>query len=476
MPTTVNANLTSSSLIPAIYHEDPLEESQPDRVHVRGVDDFHTNDIIAFANEHFPTHPPSHIQWIDDTSANIIYPSSDFALQALLSFTKTTISADQVTSQPFILHTARQLASRPASYLQVRLAKVGDRKKKGAKDASRYYLLHPEMDPRERMKQEFSTGRRLRRDGDHGDYQRRRYDDREHRRRRDKDADGGAKGDFAASMYDDAPSTTNGESTTRGRDLFARTNERRQRNRSASPGRSTANSDEFDISDEDMSSLTPHPSHNNGSRSHFRDRSPPPRYSKRDPNPIPANNASKELFPVLGKSVMAREDGKLHSDNLKLFPASNPSTSRNNNTTSTTAARRIATDLFSDSPRPGSPRSNHKRSNAISGSPDHELSERLRRNSLSDPGIHAGRNGGKELFGGSGADIHENGLNIKGSANLGLSIKGSGGLSIKGAANVKELFPEQYKKSGGTNEGKELFDSKIKGRGERRRNRAVDYH
>ena len=52
-----------------------------------------------------------------------------------------------------------------------------------------------------------------------------------------------------------------------------------------------------------------------------------------------------------------------------------------------------------------------------------------------------------------------NGMSIKGSADSGLSIKGHGGLSIKGRAlEVKELFPDRYKK----NEGKELFDEPVR--------------
>src|SRR5271170_1484852 len=71
-------------IIAAIYTEDPLQEPQPEKIHIRGVDDMHTNDIRAFANDHFPSNEPSHIQWIDDTSANIIYPSREVALQAIL--------------------------------------------------------------------------------------------------------------------------------------------------------------------------------------------------------------------------------------------------------------------------------------------------------------------------------------------------------------------------------------------------------
>jgi hypothetical protein len=57
------------------------------------------------------------------------------------------------------------------------------------------------------------------------------------------------------------------------------------------------------------------------------------------------------------------------------------------------------------------------------------------------------------------------GFSIKGSA--GQAGSGGGGLSIKGAANAKELFPDKL--GGDDNSGKELFDSS-----RRRRQRAED--
>jgi hypothetical protein len=333
---------------------------------------------------------------------------------------------------------------------------MGDRKRKGAKDASRYYLLHPDQDPRERMRKEFEVNGRIRRVGDHGDYQRRRYDDREHRRRKDNDAANGGdtNGDFSASMYDDAPAVAEGvePSTARGRDLFARSNGRRHRNRSASPGRSVTNSDSLHASDGDEDVQNRRRAHNN----RFRDRSPPPRYTKRDPHPFPANNASKELFPASeDKTAKTNGEGTLHSDKIDLFPSS--TTSRNEANSAT--ARRMKADILS------SPRlQNHRRSNAMDAANDEDLAERFGRKSLSEQ--KSGRNAGKELL--------DPGLNIRGAAmDQGLSIKGSGGLSIKGAAaNTRELFPSLYQKGG--NEGKELFSDKIREKG--RRIRADDFH
>ena len=107
---------------------------------------------------------------------------------------------------------------------------------------------------------------------------------------------------------------------------------------------------------------------------------------------------------------------------------------------------------------------------------DEDLSERFARKSLSMDSTKNG-NLGKELFESSSPQANGNGsggLNIRGAADQGLSIKGSGGFSIKGrAADVKELFPDQYAQ-GATNAGKELFDQPVRER--RMRARADDWH
>jgi hypothetical protein len=431
MQTTDNADI-----IPAIYTEDPALEPVWERVHIRGLDDFHTNDILAFVNDHDPE-AEVHVQWIDDTSANIVYPSKERAREGILHLISHPTESQSIQSAPFELRQAKVLASRPASMLMVRVAQVGDRKKKNARDASRYYLLHPEEDPTDRMRKEFANG--------HGDYKRRRYDDREHRRRRFNDHSAESN-DFSASMYDDAPATD--PENSRGRDLFSRITRRR----SASPGR--RNGDEIEISDSDEDGRRKR--HRNG----YRDRRErPPPYARDDPAPFPKANAGKELF----SSGSATREGGLHSDKIELRPSpnitsgprsANPADSRAN----AAAARRLKADLMNAAQT--SPRSNHRRSHAMDAKNDEDLSERFARKSLSmDSTKSAGASRGIELFPG-------NGLDIRGSADQGLSIKGHGGMSIKGRAlEVKELFPERYKK----NEGKELFDEPVREKRIRRR-------
>ena len=479
MPTSNSAfpasTATETSLVPEIYNEDPLDEPQAEKIHIRGVDDLKTSDITTFANDHFPDHEPSQrIEWVDDASANIVYASPEIALLAIQAFTSSPITSDEIIASPFTLRSTKTLATHPSAPLQVRLAKRGDKKKKGARDASRYYLLNPDQDPVQRMRNGFAeAGRRSR--GSRGDYARRPFDDRELRRRRDNDAANGGdtNGDFSASMYDDnpepAPETTN-MAGGRGRDLFLRIDGRRKLNRSASPGRlSHTNSDSVDI---EFSDDDDQPRHKpKGGK--YRERSPLPSYSKLDPYPFPRDNTSKELFPAMeSKTNGAKSNGgTLHSDRLggsrELF--SSPIIETRDPTArdlaNKNAARKFKAELLA------SPRSqNHRRSNAMDAANVEDVNERFGRKTLNGEG----RNAGVELL------PEVSGLNIRGSAaaDQGMSIRGSGGMSIKGAANVRELFPSQYNEGsgggGGGNEGKELFSDKL--RDNRRRVRAGDFH
>ncbi len=449
-----------NTLVPAIYTEDPEQEIQPTKVHIQGIDDFSTDDVRNFATEHFST-PPTFVQWIDDTSANLVYASSDVALEALEALCVLTPQKAEFITNPLQL---RHTKPRSGSSLQVRRAVVGDKKKRYAKESSRYYLLHPEADPIERMRSEFANGH-SQRSGDHGDYQRRRYNDREDRRRRDRAANSEAGGDFTASMYDDNPEPR--PSRSRGR-----TGRCGSRNRSASPGRSITNSDEIIIEDASTSE-NDRPSLRRSNKNRFRDRSPPPNYSIDDPHPFPKANREKELFP----SNTGTKSGQLASDALQAQKQAERAAT----------AAQLKKELFPHK----TDRSNHRRSDAFDAraaadaANSDELSSRMsRRMDITDSNTTAittnansRANARKELFSTSSstdANSHA-GLTIKGTA--GLLIKGGAGMSIKGAAtaaNVRELFPDKFVKGSAGNEGKELFSDKIKGRGSVRRNRAED--
>jgi len=369
-----------------------------EKVHVRGVDEMTTDNIKQFASSHFPEEAPSRVEWIDDTSANIIYSSPEIGLRALAALTQVTEEEDASALPPLRLRSAKLPATHPDSVLLVRTAVKTDRKQARAYEKSRFYLMHPEHDPRERLRDELSHRRR----GDDEGYRRRRFDDRELRRRKDRDHDD----NFDANMYDDQPASYSDSERGRGsrrgrgqRDLFPdddRTSGR-LRNRSASPGRDTLE----EATRVDRSQET---------RRRFRERSPQ----------LGRQNQGKELFPGSeGGDSGARE----------LFP-------------NKPASSYIKKELFP------SKASNHRRSDAFDASD--EATDLGRR--ITVPG-----NRGVELFqdssSGRGGD---QGFAIRG-ASQGMSIKGQGadvrelfpGKYNRKSNAGKELFDETLEGRGG---------------------------
>jgi hypothetical protein len=432
-PTSTTAN---GALLPP---EDPV---QAGKIHVRGVDDMATKDIVAFATEHFPnTKPSGRIEWIDDTSANIPYESADLALEALRSFVEP-LPSDFDISQLQMLP-AKPSSTHPSASLQVRLAVQSDRKKPRAHEASRFYMMHPEHDPRERLRKEFSQRKRSGRRGEGEDYNRRRYDDREHRRRKEENGDDFG---FDANMYDDAPDTRDTSRSSEKRnqrrsrrdsgDLFSSREDTRGRlrNRSASPARNRVGDEDVDFTED---------------RRRFRKRTPPPDYSTTDPYPFPRENFAKELFPTQPKEVFptSKPSPKTPTPEppKELFPGrlSPPKTAKK--------------ELFPTR----TPHSHHRRSDAFDAADE---TADLFSKRLSVPFVDGSTETSRPR------SSNTDGINIRGSAqDQGMSIRGSGGITIKGSAGVKELFPG---KAG--NVGKELFSEKLEGRGGNRRRKAED--
>ena len=56
-------------------------------MHIRGVDELTTDNIKEFAALNFSLEHPARVEWIDDTSANIVYSSPEIGLQALAALT-----------------------------------------------------------------------------------------------------------------------------------------------------------------------------------------------------------------------------------------------------------------------------------------------------------------------------------------------------------------------------------------------------
>ncbi|PWW77090.1 hypothetical protein C7212DRAFT_363124 [Tuber magnatum] len=175
--------------------------STPEKVHLRGVDSMKTSEVKAFASEYFQP-APIRVQWIDDTSCNLIYESPDIALAALSS-----LAAEPAELPILQLRPAKAAPSHPDSRLHVRIAKVDDRKEPGARDRSRFYLFHPEEDRVEQMERRKREGARRREDRE---YDRRYFDSREHDRRRNHDVE-----QFSTDFYDDDTATRESRNNAR---------------------------------------------------------------------------------------------------------------------------------------------------------------------------------------------------------------------------------------------------------------------
>ncbi|KAF5583610.1 hypothetical protein FPANT_8115 [Fusarium pseudoanthophilum] len=271
--------------------EPPTDDSKtliPTKIHLKGVDSLHTTDIKAYVKAHFGD--VDRIEWIDDSSANLLFPSEPTARDAIVALSSVPV-ADATALAIGETLPAKPFEGKPEISLQVRFAVQSDKKEVGAALRSRYYLLHPEHDPEERRRRNQENRSRYR-DRDDG-YHR----GGEGRRRRASDDDVET---FEASMYDDAPRPTRRRRDSdieerprsyarenQGKELFS--GRKTQRDRSASPRR---DNDGDDLMGERASS--------SGNRARARDLK----------DRISGSNNSKELFPTK-KSIKQFGGGNL---------------------------------------------------------------------------------------------------------------------------------------------------------------------
>lgn len=463
------------------------QQATPHKIHVRGVDDLTTADIKAFSAEHFPSEAPTRVEWIDDTSANIVFDTPAKALAALVQF--SIPPADDVDKIPELqLRRAKELSTHPNSKLLVRIALFTDQKRPRAYETSRFYLMHPEYDPRERRRRDKGS-----QDG-YGDYRRRRYGHEEHRRRRDDENDRG----YVATMYDDDSTALadrgNGPQERRGSPSTLSSegdngSSRDPPHRSGRRRGASLRSGKYDVSNGRLRDRSASPNqiseaHSDSNRHRLRKRTPPPRYQSRDPHPVPNPNDHKELFPSKcatqkpvpgelggnGSSGRTRElfPNKHLAGNLtkELFP-SKTSVSHHRRSDAFDAADETA-DLFATGmPVPFTDGAMDTRSS--SRNLHVHVAERITHGDSSSFGRLTGSDTEPD------ADVLGNveggGFSIRGAAkqqDLGFCIRGIAADSATGGS-VKELFPSK----GAGNAGKELFTEKLRGRGGRR-NRAED--
>ena len=412
-----------------------MDTITPEKIHIRGLDDLTTDDIKALSATHCPQYTPIRVEWVDDTSANIVFASSAAAQSALESFTLESLTSDVSSLSPLQLRDAKSLLTHPDSRLQVRVALSTDQKRPKAYEASRFYMMHPEHDPREqrrRKEQKHYHG--------HVSYRSRRYGDDEQRRRRHRDQEEG----FHPSMYDDKGTSSRQDSMDLSSDENSQNNIDNPRSRldSYRPLRDRSAS----------------PRNFSGRRR----RTPPPSYKLRDPHPFPLDNNGKELFPSksLGPNHLRTGGNDLFSNKLlavglkkELFPQK--AKNANHRRSDAFDAGDETADLFANGlsvPLAESSHSSPSLAERISG---RSIMDRSRK--VSNRGSNPNTNISKDL----GVNI----LRASDRQDMGFSIRGG----ASAAGTIKELFPGKAL----GNEGKELFAEKLQGRGGRR-NRAAD--
>ncbi|RFU80882.1 hypothetical protein TARUN_1329 [Trichoderma arundinaceum] len=208
----------------------------PTKIHIRGLDALHTDDIKAYVKAHYGN--VDKVEWIDDSTANLVFNSEPTARDAIVALSAIDIS-DATALGVGETVPAKAFEGKPEVSFHIRFATLADRKQAGAALRSRYYLLHPEYDPEERRRRHQENRSRYR-DRDHrgNGGRRRRYSDEEVET-------------FEASMYDDAPRPSRDDRSSdrsgsytrgnnRGKELFTDRAVGRpstRRDRSASPRR-----------------------------------------------------------------------------------------------------------------------------------------------------------------------------------------------------------------------------------------------
>lgn len=213
-----------------VNEDDASNTIVPTKIHIRGLDNLHTDDIKSYVKSHYGN--VDRVEWIDDTSANLVFSSEPSARDAIVALSAIDI-ADATALGAGETVPAKALEGKPETSLQIRFATEADKKQAGAALRSRYYLLHPEHDPEERRRRHQENRSRYRdRDNRGTSGRRRRYSDDEVET-------------FEASMYDDAPRASRddrslAQESNRGKELFSGRSIGRpisRRDRSASPRR-----------------------------------------------------------------------------------------------------------------------------------------------------------------------------------------------------------------------------------------------
>jgi len=368
----------------------------------------------------------------------MVFPTPALALKALEQLT-SPININRTLSH-WQLRAAKPYSTRPESNLEVRLALTTDQKRPRAYEASRFYMMHPDLDPREQS-------RRVKLNGGGCDYRRRRYDHDEQRRRRRNDREQG----FDATMYDDGADVA---MTSKGHSGIGHLSSSINSSEEAiSPGdrRSRRRGDYFRPRDRSASPCMEPDENTQDPAGRIRRRRTPPLRDFDNRTQVPLQNSGKELFPSKPAMGTALAGGPKH----ELFPNKK-------------LAANLKKELFPNR----SPIIHHRRSDAFDAA-DATADLFANRLAFTNASAAGEATNATSSYGRLKVDSDMNStddLNIRGASkqDIGFTIRGVAADGTR-VGVIKELFPDRT----GSNSGKELFAEKLQGRGGQR-NRAAD--
>lgn len=136
---------TQGDSVPAAYFEDlQPQKSWPEYLNLQGVGDFDPNDPLYYAMEILGTEPRvKQLRWVNDSSVNLEFYSTEDAALALTAFTHTDTNPTSIAAQTS--RPAKPYSKKPDSALMIREANAGDQKPKGAANRSNYYQRNPDV-------------------------------------------------------------------------------------------------------------------------------------------------------------------------------------------------------------------------------------------------------------------------------------------------------------------------------------------
>lgn len=121
-----------------------------DTLHLRGVDNLSTRLVKEYL-ERYVADRDFKIEWINDSSLNIIFDTPDEASESLVALTK---EYEEKSLEPTVERAARIYdKTMPEIDLTIRIANTDDKKLKNASAYSRFYLINPEEQQNYRREQ-----------------------------------------------------------------------------------------------------------------------------------------------------------------------------------------------------------------------------------------------------------------------------------------------------------------------------------